>query len=296
MYEENKMWLENKGTDRLTNQNSLFRSRDWLSVNQGPVFPDSVVSWTKKTLMPPGVSLSQYLPQPDPPCSSQEPSDTSKQPIRTRYLGDVTGYQGSVAVFPDSVGSCIRRYSFKVFDRTHIPSCSEEGFCKPLTRRTEFTRFKKIITLFLKLLGIFHVLGYISCYQIQVFNGFERVDKCGLMPPGVSLSQYLPQPDPPCSSQEPSDTSKQPIRTRYLGDVTGYQGSVAVFPDSVGSCIRRYSFKVFDRTHIPSCSEEGFCKPLTRRTEFTRFKKIITLFLKLLGIFHVLGYISCYQI
>eukprot|EP00116_Pleurobrachia_bachei_P017684 sb/3477946/ len=28
----------------LTNQNSLFRSRDWLSANQGPVFPDSVGS------------------------------------------------------------------------------------------------------------------------------------------------------------------------------------------------------------------------------------------------------------
>eukprot|EP00116_Pleurobrachia_bachei_P018486 sb/3478748/ len=27
-----------------TNQNSLFRSRDWLSANQGPVFPDSVGS------------------------------------------------------------------------------------------------------------------------------------------------------------------------------------------------------------------------------------------------------------
>eukprot|EP00116_Pleurobrachia_bachei_P008548 sb/3468810/ len=35
------------GTDRnklTTNQNSLFRSRDWLSANQGPVFPDSVAS------------------------------------------------------------------------------------------------------------------------------------------------------------------------------------------------------------------------------------------------------------
>eukprot|EP00116_Pleurobrachia_bachei_P019063 sb/3479325/ len=28
-----------------TNQNSLFRSSDWLSVNQGPVFPDLVGSW-----------------------------------------------------------------------------------------------------------------------------------------------------------------------------------------------------------------------------------------------------------
>ena len=30
------------GTGR-TNQNSLFRSRDWLTANQGPVFPDSVL-------------------------------------------------------------------------------------------------------------------------------------------------------------------------------------------------------------------------------------------------------------
>ena len=31
-------------TDK-ANQNSLFRSRDWLSANRGPVFPDSVGSW-----------------------------------------------------------------------------------------------------------------------------------------------------------------------------------------------------------------------------------------------------------
>eukprot|EP00116_Pleurobrachia_bachei_P004876 sb/3465138/ len=34
---------EVKAGDRL--KNSLFRSRDWLSANQGPVFPDSVNSW-----------------------------------------------------------------------------------------------------------------------------------------------------------------------------------------------------------------------------------------------------------
>ena len=28
-----------------TNQNSLLRSRDWLSANQAPVFPNSVGSW-----------------------------------------------------------------------------------------------------------------------------------------------------------------------------------------------------------------------------------------------------------
>eukprot|EP00116_Pleurobrachia_bachei_P016875 sb/3477137/ len=29
----------------VTNQNSLFRSRNWLSANHRPVFPDSVGSW-----------------------------------------------------------------------------------------------------------------------------------------------------------------------------------------------------------------------------------------------------------
>ena len=29
----------------MTNQNSLFRSRDWLSANQGPEFPDLGVCW-----------------------------------------------------------------------------------------------------------------------------------------------------------------------------------------------------------------------------------------------------------
>eukprot|EP00116_Pleurobrachia_bachei_P002491 sb/3462753/ len=41
-------------------------------------------------------------------CVCQEPTDTSKQPIRTLYLGHVTGYQLSAnqgPVFPDSVGS-----------------------------------------------------------------------------------------------------------------------------------------------------------------------------------------------
>eukprot|EP00116_Pleurobrachia_bachei_P017124 sb/3477386/ len=47
------------GTDRnklTANQNSLFRSRDWLSANQGPVFPDSVGSC--KTLFLISLNLS----------------------------------------------------------------------------------------------------------------------------------------------------------------------------------------------------------------------------------------------
>ena len=30
---------------KTTNQNPLFRSRDWLTANQGPVFPGPVGSW-----------------------------------------------------------------------------------------------------------------------------------------------------------------------------------------------------------------------------------------------------------
>eukprot|EP00116_Pleurobrachia_bachei_P007386 sb/3467648/ len=58
---------------------SLFRSSNWLSANQGPVFYDSVVG--PRFTEEPGKS------------GSTEPTETSKQPIRTRYLGQVTGYQ-----------------------------------------------------------------------------------------------------------------------------------------------------------------------------------------------------------
>eukprot|EP00116_Pleurobrachia_bachei_P018542 sb/3478804/ len=71
------------GTDR----NKLFRSRDWLSANQGPVFPDSVGSWIKYWIVRDSsvnYNLSFDLRAPG--------TETSKQPIRTRYLGHVTGY------------------------------------------------------------------------------------------------------------------------------------------------------------------------------------------------------------
>eukprot|EP00116_Pleurobrachia_bachei_P004637 sb/3464899/ len=40
--------------------------------------------------------------------SNQEPTETSKQPIRTRDLGHVTGSANQGPVFPDSVGSCFQ--------------------------------------------------------------------------------------------------------------------------------------------------------------------------------------------
>eukprot|EP00116_Pleurobrachia_bachei_P007017 sb/3467279/ len=59
-----------------TNQNSLFMSCDWLSANQGPVFPDSVGSYEKSNLF-----------------SWRRRKGALLRPIRTRYLCHVTGYQ-----------------------------------------------------------------------------------------------------------------------------------------------------------------------------------------------------------
>eukprot|EP00116_Pleurobrachia_bachei_P007280 sb/3467542/ len=67
---ESGKWVENvlqcvSGTDRnkqTTNHNSLFRSRDWLSANQGPVFADSVGSWCVNLIL-----SDPDLPGPDLP-------------------------------------------------------------------------------------------------------------------------------------------------------------------------------------------------------------------------------------
>eukprot|EP00116_Pleurobrachia_bachei_P009867 sb/3470129/ len=53
-----------------TNQSSLFRSCDWLSANQGPVFP------VPRPHLLDGSGID-----------NQEPTETSKQPIKTRYFG-----------------------------------------------------------------------------------------------------------------------------------------------------------------------------------------------------------------
>eukprot|EP00116_Pleurobrachia_bachei_P013488 sb/3473750/ len=127
----------------VTNQNSLFKSRDWSSANQGPVFPpffpqevmisgDSVgtiIEWSGggsewvqvEKLQPPemkGVPISVLILHPNKRRIFAQSRDgtirmfdlriraitqsvrvdrrnwlvgTSKQPIRTRYLGHVTG-------------------------------------------------------------------------------------------------------------------------------------------------------------------------------------------------------------
>eukprot|EP00116_Pleurobrachia_bachei_P004523 sb/3464785/ len=59
---------QNEEPTETTNQNSLFRSRDWLSSIQGPVFPESVTSWLEiepflnKKLEIRTQLISEYIP------------------------------------------------------------------------------------------------------------------------------------------------------------------------------------------------------------------------------------------
>eukprot|EP00116_Pleurobrachia_bachei_P008735 sb/3468997/ len=64
-------------------ENSLFRSRDWSSANQGPVFLALYVQFNS-TGIPIQVKTRMNS-------LVQEPTKTSKQPIITRYLCHVTG-------------------------------------------------------------------------------------------------------------------------------------------------------------------------------------------------------------
>eukprot|EP00116_Pleurobrachia_bachei_P005074 sb/3465336/ len=144
------------------NQNSLFRSCDWLSTNQGPVFPDSVVTYRK-----------------------------SKQPIRTRYLGHVTGYRPirnqyflirSVPVY-----ILTKKYGFR-----SMGSCQDRSLFFITLHTTLFLSLTLHLTL-----SPSHSISYFHCSTINSNRG------------------EFPK-------QQPTETSKQPIRTRYLGHVTGY--------------------------------------------------------------------------
>eukprot|EP00116_Pleurobrachia_bachei_P003881 sb/3464143/ len=155
-----------------TNQNSLFRSRDSLSTNQGPVFLDSVgscypdriyyilftsaryhvsyIATMKSKLKPGDMRESDY---------SQEPTETSKQPIRARCLGHVTGDQP------------IRDQQFLI---RSVPDRS-----KSISYRVS---------------NVFITLTNDVFARVVFYNLWE-----------------------------PTETSKKPIRTRYLRHVTGYQ-------------------------------------------------------------------------
>eukprot|EP00116_Pleurobrachia_bachei_P004072 sb/3464334/ len=180
----------------------------------------------------------------------QEPTDTSKQPIRTRYLGQVTGYQPIRDQYV-----LIRSVPETHFNPITLPALALPFLIqKPHTQGNTHTLREEL--LFAAQLGV----------QLHYSQDLLRQSSAQSPPPrterhcpgrlGVGLGRKDPvtmnHPDPryqPVGEvvvrgcvrlfQEPTDTSKQPIRTGYLGHVTGYQPirpQGPVLSDSVGSC------------------------------------------------------------
>eukprot|EP00116_Pleurobrachia_bachei_P012483 sb/3472745/ len=110
----------------------------------------------------------------------QEPTETSKQPIRTRYLGHVTGYQP------------IRDQYFLIRSTTLQ--------CIVLILHSIHTHDLPV-----------HSFTYTLLVGIEDTSHFSRAGTSRW--PKVSLSVV----------SVGTDTSEQPIRTPYLGHVTGYQ-------------------------------------------------------------------------
>eukprot|EP00116_Pleurobrachia_bachei_P006355 sb/3466617/ len=126
--------------------------------------------------------------------SHQEPAERSKQPIRTRYLSHVTGYQ-PIRDYYLFQGEKLRDLCRGDLDllREVDRDEDEEDEEDELEELEEWRRLEE---------GR-EVSG-------EVASG-PSLDHCKI----ITLIFYR--------EQEPTETSKQPIRTRYLGHVTGYQ-------------------------------------------------------------------------
>eukprot|EP00116_Pleurobrachia_bachei_P010824 sb/3471086/ len=178
----------------------------------------------------------------------KEPTDTSKQPIRTRYLGQVTGYQP------------IRDQYFLIrpvpgVNQFHTLSCP----CYLDQGRTSSDR---LCTCFGRFLDHNSAVPWERGFQTRQCSDhssralFERshlteqgasVDLWFGSDPSLTRKKeglskvcyvltllYICKEAPETQSGEPTDTSKQPIRSRYLGHLNDWlsanQGPV--FPDS----------------------------------------------------------------
>eukprot|EP00116_Pleurobrachia_bachei_P012806 sb/3473068/ len=131
---------------------------------------------------------------------------TSKQPIRTRYLGHVTGISANQGpVFPDSVE---RKVLFLEEDNKLYMA----HYCKLVQSRKLHSPQLGDLT------------SYLEPENWGTLVKENEIDTIGarvvLFGGGVTA-----QGESTCAGkgQEPTEPSKQPIRTRCLGHVTGYQ-------------------------------------------------------------------------
>eukprot|EP00116_Pleurobrachia_bachei_P000586 sb/3460848/ len=135
-----------------------------------------------------------------------------KQPIRTRHLGHVTGYQP------------IREQYFLIGDGSSYPVIYW-GNCDTRNRPNQEIRVPDWLltkSRDLKTSSDWFSVG--SCAIPTCYSSWCRVCLHKMTQVSGLIDNYQQGFfGLECRKQEPTDTSKQPIETRYLGQVTGYQ-------------------------------------------------------------------------
>eukprot|EP00116_Pleurobrachia_bachei_P008489 sb/3468751/ len=138
---------------------------------------------------------------------SLEPTETSKQPIRTRYLGKLSANQGPV--FPDLVGKALNAGTW---DNAGPPvcHCASGAWGYRHAQESQVKSFETHFTCSGDKVGFFEVVT-----PLEEADFPSILSRSGNVSPDCRLHANI--------SLEPTETSKQPIRTRYLGHVTSYQ-------------------------------------------------------------------------
>ena len=208
------------------------RSRDWLSANQGLVFSGdnylgrlrgirtkfAVIprcAWstggdlTTRTIPSRIAWLTLIHNRQSSPVGRKR---LSKQPIRTRYLGHVTGYQPIREQYFLTVPTCCHRNQRDIPLGWVFPPDSND-LPHTLVAQQNWTRWHNNTQLCSS--GTYHlcVLDLDStCPRGRVSRRLRT-----FLPPRNGIYPYRM-----LAYLEQSVSSKQPIRTRYLGHVTGY--------------------------------------------------------------------------
>eukprot|EP00116_Pleurobrachia_bachei_P009033 sb/3469295/ len=204
--DDERIWLGDineccSGTDRnklTTNQNSVFRSRDWLSTNQGPVFTDSVGSYLSSEHLSDLCSKSRQR--------RRRQTDTTV-PLEPGTFGAQCEQQGvgnEVTPWPCQRVRCLR-YQSKGGHKFY------GGAIPHLTVRSDGVAAPDS--------GIDQ-----DNYIIEISNFSPNVD--GSEEDVVDVTELFDLDFDRfvifSLIREPTETSKQPIRICYLGHVTGY--------------------------------------------------------------------------
>eukprot|EP00116_Pleurobrachia_bachei_P006228 sb/3466490/ len=184
---------------------------------------------------------------------TQEPTETSKQPIRTRYLGHVTGNQPirtqlflirSVPIYLFTYRHLIRMLFPR---RKHTKKCKLIDTTSIVSHRQRRERERERERESAK-------SWYLSSILEASFLSGETNKK--VITALACAKVAIP---PIVYTQEPTETSKQPIRTRYLGHVTGNQPirtqlflirSVPIYLFTYRHLIRGFRWIINDISHI----------------------------------------------